>query len=155
MERIIKFRGKDKNGNWRYGNLIYATDRWYKKNKGGFHKEWIAERVFSNGGYINLCVRYCVKKETLGQFTGLYDKNGKEIYEGDIMQTNLNAKPFGIVSWNERGFFFIDTSFGKYPSGEYIPLGNALRIIIDKKTLQWEIIGNIYDNYDIIQRHVK
>jgi len=116
-QREIKFRAKNKKGYWVYWTIQSAIQPSNMMEDGDL--DW----------------------DTLGEFTGLLDKNGKEIWEGDIMSipfTDIgNTKhPPEIVSiiWESPEFKFSNTGkvFGniKYNVGE------------------GKIIGNIYEKYE-------
>lgn len=117
--RTIKFRGLGENG-WVYGDLFSA---WAV---GGIHPRihWVEGTASKNQG---------VKPETVGQFTGLLDKEGIEIYEGDMLKyyhTEKKQEYIGVVTWQNYS-----TGFGIYPS-------------FHKKR---EVIGNIYENPELLK----
>lgn len=139
--RTIKFRGKRcDNGEWVCGYYVECTETW----KGGHpHKCWIVTSARSNGGFFALQGRYPVQDHTIGQFTGLHDKNGNEIYEGDILcYTDENQITY------YREVIYVDACF-------------AFSARIDGKTLwsplnmlfldSWQIAGNIHDNPELMK----
>lgn len=79
----------------------------------------------------------------LMQYTGLKDKNGKEIYEGDIVKIDNNVKAIKAqVEYSETFAQYIITHTGDIVS-EAEPLGDYDEII--------EVIGNIYDNPELMK----
>lgn len=90
---------------------------------------------------------YCLKdKLTLMQYTGLKDKNGKEIYEGDIIRSS-----FGFV----YGYvIFKDGSFITRQEREIFQLQDQT-FMCDVNLCSTEIIGNIYENPELIERSKK
>ena len=127
--RTIKFRGqKTTNGVWVYGSLVYSNEIdaaiYFQTGSGSVKSmEWV---------YVN--------PETVGQFTGLYDKNEKEIYEGDILKVpGLGEK---IEVRFVRGVF------------AFLWTGNLDDVFpVNAPTQEWaEVIGNIHDNPKLIKR---
>ena len=119
MNREIKFRGKWNSEEWAYGDL---------------HLNCKHPHIHSSRGDM-----FYISLETIGQFTGLTDKNGKEIYEGDIVEfiycpKSLNQKVIAVVGVNK---------FNLWCALE----GSEYHI---ENTLHGEIIGNIHDNPELL-----
>lgn len=125
--REILFRGKSiDNGEWVYGDLIQPQSIQYKGTK------WIS--ITDNANYGD---KYPVIPETVGQYTGLKDKNGNRIFEGDIF--NLGDKNIRyVVVWHDTGLM------GKQiRSSSYVGLRHWQDRI--------EIMGNSFDNPELLE----
>lgn len=132
--RTIKFRGKTRgNGKWYCGSLVYSD-------------EINAAIYFQIGsGLVKTMDWVYVNPETIGQFTGLYDCDGKEIYEGDVLR--LGNSPSGVceVKWNESlASFCIQFSFENKVGTR--ALGGW--VMCERKV---EVIGNIFDNPELLK----
>lgn len=122
--RTIKFKGKSiKTGEWLYGSHLYILDR-----------DFIYIDV-SNGIFLE----NEVDTKTVGQFTGLHDKNGREIYEGDILKG----------AWDTIFQVFYDDCYLGFRAKEKGGRENC----IDYYGLdRIEIIGNIHDNHELLKQ---
>lgn len=90
---------------------------------------------------------YCVKEWKLMQYTGLKDKNGKEIYEGDIC-TVFTIRPTPIIFHNGAfGYFSADYIMPNFISFA----GNSNFAWMDGKSDDIEIIGNIYEHPHLLK----
>ena len=123
--REILFRGKTDKGEWTEGDLF---------------------QVFEDGFFIHdgRCHSVRVIPETIGQYTGLTDKNGKKIFEGDI------------VNFKTAAYHFKNCRI-KYQScyGKYCAIDNEGYEYPMDKIFEYEIIGNIHDNPELLKGGVQ
>lgn len=146
--REILFRGKRcDNGEWVQGYYIKAEHHWHKH---GIHKDWIICGASANGGWFALHNKYAVKAETVGQFIGLTDKNGKKIWEGDIVAWNsgemdIDGRYFDdeifFVKFSSRIFGFAKNYGAKYSEETFE--GETGRDLV--------VIGNLHDNPELLE----
>jgi uncharacterized phage protein (TIGR01671 family) len=130
MNRTIKFRGKSTN-----------NDKWVYAELHGFGMDLFNE---------------CVRENTVGQFTGLFDKNSKEIYEGDIVeQIVTNGYDYGFIGevGFDNGVFGIKhKTYKGYIVSRFVYSsdwndGHAHGTIL----YEYELKGNIYDNPELMK----
>ena len=128
--REILFRGKTEKGEWVYGDLLHPD-------------------LYGNGYSIEDYTRgknncFDVIPETVGQYTGLKDKNGKMIFEGDIVA--------GAVHWLERMkngvVAFRCGSFGLIWHRGDVEQFNPFTSMCN---VEYEVIGNIHDNPELLK----
>lgn len=137
--RKIEFRGIDKKGKWRYGSLV-ITDQYIKKMEKQHTKTWIVSSAFGNGGWFNILQRNFVLENTIGQYTGLKDKNGKEIYADDIVK-DTSGYLYQVVWLNKKARFAYICKLGSETN------------MNQKKDIEdgIEIVGNVHENKELFE----
>ena len=142
--RLIVFRGKSlKDGSWVYGDLEYSRS-----------KEQALIHSYTSDGIYN--GQQLVDIDTVGQFTGMQDKNGKAIYEGDIVcrhETPFEINDVGEVVYNEAiGAFRIHLEkhgFSSRLSFISSETYNDGYCTVDCK-YDYEVLGNVFDNSELL-----
>lgn len=135
--REIKFRGKRvDNGEWVYGGF-YRGVMPETENPFSLDNARIKTIIIQEGTY------YHVDPSTVGQFTGLKDKNGKEIYEGDVVR--IDDLGIGIVDY-EEGRFAMRRREERFCWPVYCR--------IDHSPFVPEVIGNIYENPELLGKQL-
>ena len=133
MKREIKFRAKYFD-EWYFGIIVTRK----VKDRGRMRNLYILMGL-DNENWIPLNED---QYDTIGQFTGLHDKNGKEIYEGDIIA--VNGMQIGYIVGDVRGYCYDVIYTPAKSNGEKSwPLYSVVTIDYPNKC---EVIGNIYDN---------
>lgn len=140
--REILFRGKRiNNGVWVEGDLIQLHDgRMYIVNN--VHGACIDDK----GNFINTEEPFvcAVDPATVGQYTGLTDKNGKRIFEGDIVECwSGGVCARGTVQQRKDGMWIIYPAWQKYIMWSLCPDDHLQTTV--------EIIGNIHDNPELVE----
>lgn len=133
MNREIKFRAYDKE----VEKMTYFDDEDYLYNYPFIlRQEQVFKKDSNYDDYEDFEYKDITNKVELMQYTGLHDKNGKEIYEGDII-TNGDKNIKYIVGWYDTGL-----KARQYNNRSYIGLKYWQDVL--------EVIGNIYDNQELL-----
>ena len=125
--RTIKFRGyNSQNKEWLYGSLLKCSDSYLINPED-------SDRIAVDDLIVN--------PESIGQFTGLHDKNGREIYEGDIVHCS-----FGPIRLESTGTII-------YQDAKYIikQFGDGYMLPQDYGEKNIQVIGNIHDNPELLK----
>lgn len=144
MKREILFRGfNNKHKEWRYG--------YYFVNRG---QHFIVEDKIEKNPILSE-EDFAVNPETIGQYTGLKDKNGDKIFEGDIIKTPrgfIGEVVFGRAEEECTHKLFrrmVTDVFTTY--GWVFKRADGFTIAIDDEILQGELIGNITDTPELMK----
>lgn len=125
--REILFKGKDIRGNWHIGLLAHIGNAWYISNKAG------------------TATAYEVIPNTIGQYTGLTDKNGKKIFEGDIVERLwLGEKHIYRI--------YYDSDIASFIGADIYSKGFTT---FDYDACKFEVIGNTHDNPELLLNYNK
>lgn len=143
--REILFRGKKlTDSEWKYGHYVQPEDFLNDKKLNLIFD--INPTVYPNNeivGSNEIC------PNTLGQFTGLSDKNGIKIFEGDIVKVDDDYDTFGKMAGEIREVWFKDGGFRLKPKyASSIDRGDRGYWLEDGA--DYEVIGNVFDNPELL-----
>ena len=160
--REILFRGKRTDGQWIYGGLLKVT------YDGNTYNLIFADNFLFVFGEATAMEHACVDPATVGQFTGLTDKNGKKIFEGDIVRYTFDSPDdptatedglkvrTGRIFWSDWRASFAVTA-GRNLSAA---LNNDVAVYVrGRQVYEYvrgantvEVIGNIHDNPELLEK---
>lgn len=122
-----EYRTNYKNGDWVYGLLTELYDERFEN---------IPAKMTNTDGISDIDIDY----KTVGQFTGLTDKNGKKIFEGDILK--------GVSKWLDKPM----NGFVAYKNGVFGFIWyRGFTSFSSVHQMNYEIIGNIHDNPELLR----
>ena len=132
--REILFRGKRlDNGEWVYGNFCMDA---LEQTRGLCGLDGFIRRYNTDTKRMEM---YEVDRETIGQYTGLVDKNGRRIFEGDIVKS-IETKETGVVQFfHEYSAFMV-----------WCKSSNEVGFLYECTSID-EVIGNIHDNPELLE----
>lgn len=122
MEDRYLFRGKTIIGDWVQGFLASKDDKWYIGNKAGRP------------------LAFEIRPETICQCTGLKDKNGKLIYENDIVVYRDCTEEMYVITWETNKACF-----------EYQQYSCSMMNFDELSGCEVEVIGNVFDNPELLE----
>ena len=143
--RTIKFRGKKpSNGVWVYGSLVYSNE--------------IGAAIYyqTGNGLVKVMDWVYVNPDTVCQFTGFLDKNGKEIYEGDVLRSD--EYPYSCIGDKRRDNYYavvyyceecacFGTVTAKNPSSDVGGISDGILDDVEREKMKnFEVIGNVHDD---------
>lgn len=130
---IYPYRGlsidENSKGQWQYGYLIEDRGRSFIIN----------EVIEANEQYITIGSWCPVNPETVGRFTGLFDKNCKEIFEKDILFGHAGEDFWEFVEFDEERAKWVRTDLNDY------------KLDLSENVTELEIVGNLYQNEEFLE----
>lgn len=142
--REILFRAKRKdNGEWVNGSPFPPANACKMINAVALHPDFVEEE--GPDGHVYYSEGWPVDTATVGQYTGVKDKTGRKIFEGDIIST----PEYGVDSGKGVNFSGNDKFVVRYTDGAFF-LENRLRRFYLRPDKKSEVVGNIYDNPEMM-----
>lgn len=148
MERKILFRGRDYSDKWHFGNLLCRRDKSPVPETTQEYEEFYIQEQDFLGEEVE------VDSSTIGQYTGLTDKEGNKIFEGDIVHLKGNGYDgstvgkdyYRIVTFHEGSFCL------SIEDGVHYPVHTPMCEYCDSHSIvNWVVIGNVTDNPELIK----